>query len=223
MNLPIPVPPPMLPAIPTQAESVLYPDAVIATPAPSTALVVSGQLKQAIDGLYERMGNLPAIVDQVTFDAVRDLVRDANTMRKHVETSRQLAKRPFLDIGNTIDATAKPFLERLDVLIVEGKNQERHFLAERDRLIAEANERQRLLELEAQKDTSRPTAPLMAVAMPAVINAALATRPEVVIVNVALIPREYLVPDMVRIRADALAGKPIAGIEVRRVTDVVAR
>lgn len=211
-----------LPAI-VNPHAIAYVDEVIATPTPSVALVVSGQLKQAIDGLYARMGNLPVLADQLTYDAMRELVRDAATMRKHVEASRKVAKQPFLDIGAKIDETARPYLEQLDVLIAEGKNQERAFLADRDRQIREAQEKQRLAEIEAAKDTSRPTAPLQPIALPPVINAALARRPTVVIIDVALIPREYLVPDMVRINADALAGKAIAGVAVQYVTDVVAR
>jgi hypothetical protein len=48
-------------------------------------------------------------------------------------------------------------------------------------------------------------------------------RREVFIVNEKEIPREYLVPDMVRIRRVALAGVAIAGIEVREVKTVAGR
>jgi hypothetical protein len=37
---------------------------------------------------------------------------------------------------------------------------------------------------------------------------------KVVIENESLLPREYLIPDMVKIRADALAGKEIPGVKV---------
>lgn len=200
-----------------------YPDVVVPTPAPSTAIVVSGQLTQAVDTLYARMDTLPVITDQTTFDHVRALVKDAATLKRHVEASRQVAKRPHLDIGKTIDDAAKPFIERLDLLISEGKNQERQFLIneEQKRLAAEAA--RAAAEAAALRDQSRPTAPLVPVVMTQQITAPLQTRPEVFITNEAAIPREYLIVDMVRLRADALAGKVIPGVEVRKIVDVVAR
>ena len=37
------------------------------------------------------------------------------------------------------------------------------------------------------------------------------------------LPREYLIPDMVKIRRDALTGVKIAGVEVREVKTVAGR
>lgn len=48
-------------------------------------------------------------------------------------------------------------------------------------------------------------------------------RREVVIVNEKDLPREYLIPDMVKIRRDALTGVKIAGVEVREVKTVAGR
>jgi LysM repeat protein len=46
---------------------------------------------------------------------------------------------------------------------------------------------------------------------------------KVVVEDPALLPREYLVPDFVKIRADALAGKQIAGVKIVEEKVVSAR
>ncbi len=220
-HLPTPtaVPPPQLPAPQGHPLVNAYPDESIATPAPGAAIVLSGQLKRGIDTLYHQMGALPAITNQQTFDLVRAVVKDASTMRRHVEASRQSAKRPFLDIGSAIDAVARPFIERLDALIKEGKDQERDYLIEEQRRRDEAERARQAAEALALQDTSRPTAPLVPVVVLNEVTAPLQTRNEVVVVD----ELKYLMLDMVKIRREALEGVVIPGVEVRRITDVVAR
>ncbi len=219
----VPVVPPTLHPPTGNALTSAYPDSIIPTEAPSTAIVLSGQLKLSVDVLYQRMDSLPTIVDQTTFDQVRALVKDASTLKRHVEASRQAAKRPFLDIGSAIDATARPFIERLDLLMSEGKNQERQFLIEQVQQQAAADPARAAAEAAALLDTSRPTAPLVPAVIHQEFKAPVQTRNEVVIVDQMLVPRQYLMLDMAKIRLEALEGVVIPGVEVRKVTDVVAR
>ena len=214
---------PMAPAAAIPAVMIPTPDEVVPTPAPGTSLVVSGQLKQSINTLYRRMDLLPTITDQGSFDLMRDLVKDASNLRKHVEASRQIAKKPFLDIGRKIDEAARPFIENLDALITEGKHQETEFLIAEQKRNAEAEAARAAAEAEALKDTSRPTPPLVPVVLFTPTQAPLQSRSKVNIVNEALLPREYLVPFIQKINADALAGKVIPGVEVVMETSVVAR
>ncbi|MDW8332533.1 MAG: hypothetical protein RMK43_12860, partial [Cyclobacteriaceae bacterium] len=62
--------------------------------------------------------------------------------------------------------------------------------------------------------------PLPAVEKPPVVTQ---TRKEVVVVDPDKVPKEYWALDMFRIRADALSGIVIPGVEVRETQVVVAR
>ncbi len=213
-----------MPAMVPYDPKTLYPDDIIPTATPGTTLVVSSGLKQHVAMLFQRMEALPQIVDQGTFDAMRNLVKDAHGLTKMIEAQRQTAKEPFLRTGQAIDAVAKVYLSQLMLLVTEGKAQETAFLAEQQRLLAEQEARRRAAEAEAAKDVSRPTAPLVPLAAPMeAIKAPLTTRRRVVISNPELIPNDYYVLDVPRIETDALSGVVIPGVTVIEESFVVSR
>ena len=147
---------------------------------------------------------------------------DVFGFHKLLEERRTAFKAPVLRAGKQIDEAFKPHLKTLELaldrikgrltawtIVVEGKRRE----AERAALAA------------APANQAANVAPITAAVIQADNSAKLVkTREfkEVVIVDDTLIPRGYLVPDLPKIRAAALAGQAIPGVEVqitRRATN----
>ncbi len=198
-------------------------DLIVPTKLPDTALVVNGALRDQIAVLYQRMGDQPDITDAATFESMRTLVRDASQLKNLVEACRALAKAPSMAIGKAIDRAAAEIIKEIDLVITEGKNQETFFLVERDKKLAEERARFLAAEIAAQKDQSRPTAPLSQLAPSEIIKAPLSTRRVVIIDNPALVPDDYWIIDRPRLDADVLAGKIVLGVRVEEQKFVVAR
>lgn len=198
---------------------------IVQTPNVPTFAVVAGEaLINRVDEREQALCDAPVISDQTTLTAVQSVVKAAKKLWNEIDASRQMVKAPYLDACTKIDAAAKPYLRRLEDLMDEGKRQQGEYLIERDRKLAEDDAVRRLAEIEAMKDTSRPTAPLIAPTLPDPVQAPLQSRPRVVILDQSLIPSEYWVLDMAKLNYDALvAKKPIPGVEVRNESIVVAR
>lgn len=196
---------------------------VFVPPMQNFALLATVDLVSRVDAAEQAMAEAPAIIDQTTMNAVRAVVKNAKKVFNDLDAARQAIKAPFLEMEKRIDGAAKPLLERLRRVMNEGKLQESDYLTERDRQLAEEDQRRKANEALAAQDTSRPTAPLVLMTLPEVVEAPLSSRKEVTIVDPAVLPRQYLVPDMARIRADALAGVVIPGVKVETVQTLVAR
>jgi hypothetical protein len=192
---------------------------------PGTVVIAQGQLRQKVVALHEQMGALPDITDQASFDAVRALVKDAKGLEKAVDACRRIARQPYLTVVETIDALAQEYLAPLKAIQLEGKAQEGAFIVERDRKLAEAEQQRQIAEFEAQNavDASRVTAPLVIQEAVEEFTAPVSYHPEMKIVDESLIPAEYRIIDMVRLRRDALAGKIIPGVVVEKVGRLNAR
>jgi hypothetical protein len=198
---------------------------IVQTPNVPTFAVVAGEaLINRVDEREQALCDAPAITDQTTLTTVRSVVKAAKVLWNEIDASRQMVKAPYLDACTKIDAAAKPYLRRLEDLMDEGKRQQGQYIIDRDQKLAEDEAARRLAEIEAMKDTSRPTAPLIAPTLPEVLTAPLQSSPRVVILDPALIPQEYWVLDMAKINYDALVAKrPIPGVEVRNESIVIAR
>ncbi len=206
-----------LPALPPR-------DIILQTAAPNTTVVVKAELQEKVGVIINQMVALPEITDNDSFQSVRNVVRAASALKKEIEAQRQIANTPFAGVIAQINAAAQAVAAQLDAIITEGKFQETHFLAERDRKIAEENARLRAQEAAARLDTSRPTAPLPMMQLAEKVDAPVASRPDIEVFDPKLVPDEYKVLDMVKIRRAVLVeGKEVGG--VRKVTNrqVVAR
>ncbi len=185
---------------------------------PGVVIIAQGQLREKVNSLGERMGELPDITDQASFDAVRAVVKDAKALERQVEACRLVARQPYQMVVDTIDTLAKQYLAPLKAIQMEGKAQEGAFIVERDRRIAEAERDRLIAEAAAANHTDdRPTAPLVVQPPMEEFKAPISYHDEMKIVDEALIPMEYRVIDMVRLRRDALAGKTIPGVIVEKV------
>lgn len=198
-------------------------DLILATKSPEVTVVADSNLVAQVTSMVQRLGDAPAITDQTSFDVVRAIVRDAKKTHNTIEAARVLAKAPFKGVCDKIDAMARTLFDQLNAVMTEGKSQEADFLIERDRQIAKEAEDRRIAEAAAMVDNDRPTAPIIAPVLHAPVVAPLQSRKVVTVVSPELLPREYLVPDMVRINTDALAGKIIPGVSVTSVSTISAR
>lgn len=202
-------------------------DVAVPTLTPNRVLVVYAKTFADVHDQENALTVAPAITDQPTMNAVRAIVKSSKKLWNDIDAARQLAKAPFLDACKAIDAAARPLLDRLTDVMNEGKHQEGTYLIERDRQLREDEDRRRAAELEALKDTSRPTAPLIAPTLPAPVDAPLSQHKVVTIVDPALVPDEFWVIDQPKLEKAALeaaaAGKTIPGVTVSTVSRVVAR
>lgn len=192
-------------------------------PARTYAVVATEQVRNLVAAAEQALVDAPAIVDETTRKAVQKVVRDAKSTYNTVNAARELAKAPFLEACRRIDDAARPLLTLLNDVMAEGKNQQAVYLTERDRKLAEEDAQRKINEAAAAKDTSRPTAPLVLLTLPEPVTAPLTTGRRVVIRDASLLPREYLMPDQLKITQAALAGVAIPGVEVVTESSVVAR
>jgi predicted RNase H-like nuclease len=191
--------------------------------APTYVVVATEQVQALVAGAEKAMIDAPVIVDETTRKAVQKVVRDAKATFNTVNAARELAKAPFLEACRRIDDAARPLLNLLNEVMTEGKNQQAVYLTERDRKLAAEDAQRKANEVLAAQDTSRPTAPLVLISLPEPVTAPLTTGRRVVIKDANALPRQYLMPDVARITADALAGVSIPGVEVVLESSVVAR
>lgn len=194
-------------------------------PAPAQyAVVAKEEALNAVSIREQQMGDAPLITDQQTLNVVRKVVKDAKATYNEIDAARALAKAPFLEATRRIDEAARPLLDRLNRVMQEGKLQQADYIKERDDKLAAENTARAVAEAAARLDTSRPTPALTLMQLPDVLDAPIQNRPpRVEVFDAAQLPREYLMPDMARISADALRGKTIPGVRIVQESNLVAR
>jgi hypothetical protein len=156
---------------------------------------------------------LPIATDADALEA-KALLSDIHQFHKLLEDRRKELKEMPLRLGRQIDAHFKPHLEKCEKAMTQVKAQLSVYAAV---IAARRAEAEREAEQIATAE-DRAVAPITPAVLAAAESAkAVKTREfkEVVVVDPALIPREYLAPDMAKIKPAALAGLPIPGVEVR--------
>jgi hypothetical protein len=194
--------------------------------APTSAIIVSAQLVRDVATLEDRLGEAPPITDQPSMDLVRAITADAQALLRQVETQRKVTQAPFAKIIDQIRDAARPITTRLEEIKTEGKIQMEQAIIERDRRLREEEEARRKAEEAARKAVAaenRPTPALVPISTTPALEAPLTTHREVTVTDLAALPREWMVPDMTRIRAAALAGTVIPGVTVTVLRGVAAR
>lgn len=187
---------------------------------PNRAVVLRAEIVQQVDALVAELEAAPPITDQASMDQVRGVLTKASALLKQIETERKAAQKPFDQVIQAIRSAAKPVTERLEAVVAECKMQIATALAQQEAAARKA-EAERLAAL-AASNSGLPQVPV--VALPTqLLEAATQTRKEVVVVDASQVPDQYWVLDMAKIKADALAGAVIPGVEVREVRIVVAR
>lgn len=195
---------------------------VVSHKVPETVVLVEQSLMTSILALEVRMGAAPAATDAAAAAVIEQVMKDAARLRREVEKSRKAVKQPFLDGGRAVDDAAKKPLSLLDDIVGECKTQLADYHnAQQAKAEAHFAEAQRLAE--QAPDAGYTQAAALTAAPQVITGVPTMTRKVVDVVDESLLPREYLVPDMPKIRQAALAGVPIPGVTVRDETVVVAR
>lgn len=210
------------------APIVAYQDHTVVASLPNTAVVVvSAELRRSVDALTQRMGDAAAITDQASFDVIRAVVKDAKKLSNLVTAARRAAVRPFEGVVSAINLAAAPYTNQLDAIMNEGKAQEGHYLVERDRKLQELANQAAAAELDAQRDTSRPTAPLVVQEIPQAVIAPISVHRDIEITDETLIPRKYWLIDMAALKRDAIIAaeqhQAFPGVRVFSVGRIEAR
>lgn len=133
-------------------------------------------------------------------------------MKTRIEQERKLAAAPFKDVVERINEVAKPWTSLIDEVQAKLKDGIAKFLEAQER------ERQRRLEEAATRPEKALTVGGLATPQVSTYE-----HVEVVVVDESKLPREYLMPDMQKIRQAALAGTEIPGVEVRKTRKIAAR
>jgi hypothetical protein len=187
------------------------------------------------DDILQQMDQLDIWVDTIKLrqgDAegvalMRDSAKRALALYTELDAERIRAKRPHLAGIKAIDEFVAPFLKRLKTSNQRAKDKLAEFAAfcaaevarvERERVAAEAAARA------VEPAPGRVVPPLkVAVDAPELPDIPTQTRSELELYDVALIPREFLVPDRNAIHAALSRGATIPGARLNKVTKVVTR
>ena len=198
--------------------------------APTSVVIVSAQLQRDVATLEDRLGSAPPITDQASMDLVRSITADAQSLLRQVETQRKVTQAPFDRIIKQIRDAARPITDRLEEIKAEGKHQMETAIQERDRRLREEEAARLAAEAAARAAAAaenRPTPALVPISTTPALQAPLTKHREVVVIDPSMVPQEFLIIDMPRLRAAALAadtaGRSIPGVEVRVLHGVAAR
>lgn len=180
---------------------------------PTEATALTGEERTMVDqagALARAMLPIQTDADAVEAGAVRE---EIYTFYKLLEERRQAFKKPITAAGRQIDAAFKAPLDALDGALATVKATLTAWTIQVERRRREAEEAAR-----QAAPADAVVAPITPAIMAAQSSASLVqTREfrEVVVVDAAALPRKYLVPHFPNIRADALNGVAIPGVEVR--------
>lgn len=180
---------------------------------PPESLITREEIEMADQARNLANAALPLSSQAEAVDA-GELLSQMHQLYKLLETRRAEIKAPFLEAGRMIDGAFRDSIDKLSSAMTRVKS-----------LLGNYARKQEDARIEAEREAARHTAEGgVAPITPAVIQAQQAqtivktrTMKEVHIVDVDILPRRYLIPNMTLIRSDALAGHPIPGVEVRAV------
>jgi hypothetical protein len=198
---------------------------IILSPQPmAPSVVVQGEVIARVSALCESLIAAPAITDQASLDQVRAIMKGASKLVSDVDVQRSLAKQPWAAVATAIDDAARPIKDQLKAVVEECKEQIRVFLAEQDRIRAEAAKAQAIATAAAAASLAAGHAPVMAVTIqPQTIVAPTRKDYEWVVLDRSLIPAEYFDIAWDRINWDTDRGIVIPGVQKRETTTIVAR
>ena len=192
----------------------------LTVPTPGDAVTAEERgMVVAADKLARAM--LPITSDETALEA-RGTLEEIHEFRKDLENRRVANKDIVLRAGRQIDAAYKPYITVLDFAVTSVKARltgwAQKVEAERKRAEDEAER----IAASEQRDVAPITREVVAAQTSAKVVGKMREFKDVIIADPALIPREYLVPDMAKIRAAALADVAIPGVQVKIEKRVIA-
>jgi len=150
-----------------------------------------------------------------------------NNLKREITAKKESITKPLNEALRNIRNLFYPLEKKVNDLVLELKNRIAEYEEERRKLIEE--EKQKLAK-QVEKGKLKIEHALSVLEQQPINTSPIKTDDgkvsfrmvkEVVIEDESLIPREYLVPDMVKIRRDALNGKNIPGVKVVERKQVV--
>jgi chromosome segregation ATPase len=158
--------------------------------------------------------------------AASSYLTQLNNLKREITEKKESITKPLNEALKNIRSLFYPLENKVNDLVLELKNRIAKYEEEKRKLIEK--ERKELAKKVEKGELKIEHALSVLEQQP--MNSSIKTEDgkvsfrmikEVVIENESLIPREYLVPDMVRIRRDALNGKNIPGVKVIERKQVV--
>jgi chromosome segregation ATPase len=150
-----------------------------------------------------------------------------NNLKKEITAKKETITKPLNEALKNIRNLFYPLEKKVNDLVLELKNKIAEYEEEKRKLIEK--EKKELAE-KVEKGELKMEHALSVLEQSQTTNGSIKTDDgkvffrmvkEVVIEDESLIPREYLVPNMVKIRSDALNGKNIPGVKVIEKKQVV--
>lgn len=157
----------------------------------------------------------PVLATHQDVELARETMRRAGVLASELETRAKTLAKPLTDLAKTVKAAPAELIADLEAAVKVCKDRLQRFEMERRR-----EEQIRLAEAEASAAIEdgrttpdlRPTAAVQVVAPAPKVSTY--THSEVKVVDQSLVPMDYFVVDMVKLRRDALAGVAIPGVVV---------
>lgn len=160
------------------------------------------------------------ILNQKDYETAIELANRLNQTKKVIEAKRKSLTEPIKQSVKDIEEMFKPMEKRLETMIEQIKSRSIEYVTAEEKRIADEKAKidKKLDDGRLKPETAiRKTQELGTVEKTTQTEAGrmiMKTVKVVKIINEADIPREYLVPDMAKIKADIKAGKEIKGVEV---------
>lgn len=160
------------------------------------------------------------ILNQKDYETAIELANRLNQTKKVIEAKRKSLTEPIKQSVKDIEEMFKPMEKRLETMIEQIKSRSIEYVTAEEKRIADEKAKidKKLEDGRLKPETAiRKTQELGTVEKTTQTEAGrmiMKTVKVVKIINEADIPREYLVPDMAKIKADIKAGKEIKGVEV---------
>lgn len=166
------------------------------------------------------------ITNQAEMEVAAEIAQQIKVKQKMVKDQKDLIIKPFNEGLKNTRAMFKPIedaLSEAEMAVKQAmlkKNREDREREEKERL-----EAQKLFEAETKNNPAaqKQVESLVQKAEKTVTTTTFKKVKSVRVIDESALPREYLVPDMVAIRRDALAGKEISGVVVVEEDQVATR
>ena len=170
--------------------------------------------------------NLITIQDKDNYVEAITLLNRINAMGKIIKLKKELITKPLNESLRNARELFKPledqFLNAEKIIkkkMLDYSQEVNKIAQEKEEKIAERMEKG-IIKLETAEKKINEVERINKTTQGSYGKATIRQTRKVRIVNLSLIPREYLIPDMILIRNDALSGKNIAGVEVYKEDNV---
>lgn len=194
---------------------------------PTPSLITAEEVELAANALA--MVQQVQITDQQTCADANELMVEISQLKKLINERREEVKAPYLAVGKAIDAATQPTIKGLDVCVtmIKTKLAEYTLAVERERILAEAEQRRREVEEAEKAKVSGHVTPALVTSVVIPDAAPIKTRalpPEVEITDIHQIPRYLMEPNLPAIKTELLKNpQSVPGARLIQRRTIVAK